>query len=236
MKKKLAVVIPFYNEEKSILRVVNEWISILNTKDMDLILVNDGSVDNSIKILKKIKKKYKNLFIINKKNGGHGSAIIKGYSYAVKKPYSFVFQTDSDEQFISKNFRKIWNQKNKKFDLILGNRKIRHDPLIRIILSRFILNPLLKSYFGRKTIDPNIPYRLIEINFLKRFLATINKNYVAPNILMTLFSKKKHSIVIDHFQRETGELSWSITRLFKFGLKLLFDLNDYKKKLKLHFK
>ena len=53
---------------------------------------------------------------------------------------------------------------------------------------------------------------------------------MAPNILMTLFSKKKHSIVIDHFQRETGELSWSITRLFKFGLKLLFDLNDYKKK------
>ena len=85
MKKKLAVVIPFYNEEKSILRVVDEWISILNTKSMDLILINDGSVDNSLKILKKIKKKYKNLIIINKKNGGHGSAIIKGYSFAVKK-------------------------------------------------------------------------------------------------------------------------------------------------------
>ena len=42
MKKKLAVIIPFYNEEKSILRVVDEWISILNTKDMDLILINDG--------------------------------------------------------------------------------------------------------------------------------------------------------------------------------------------------
>ena len=229
MKKKLAVIIPFYNEEESILKVINEWSSVINQNNMDLILINDGSNDNSLNLIKQTKKNFKNLILINKKNGGHGSAIIRGYNFAAKKKYKFIFQTDSDEQFVPKNFYKLWNKRNLKFDLILGNRKHRNDPLIRIILSKFILKPFLKNYFGKKTIDPNIPYRLMKIVFLNEFLKTIKKNYIAPNILMTLFSKKEHVVNIDHFKRETGDLKWPIIKLIKFGSRLLFDLHDYKK-------
>ena len=230
MKKKLAVIIPFYNEEENILNIINEWSTIINKNQMDLILINDGSTDKSLNLLKKNKKKYNNLILINKKNGGHGSAIIKGYSFAAKKNYKFVFQTDSDDQFTAKNFNNLWTKRNLKFDLILGNRKNRNDTLIRIFLSNYILKPFLKKYFGKKTIDPNIPYRLMNVNFLKKFLKTINKDYVAPNILMTLYSKNEYVVNIDHSIRITGELKWSIARLIKFGFKLLYDLYKYKKK------
>ena len=91
MKKKLAVIIPFYNEEENILNIINEWSTIINKNQMDLILINDGSTDKSLNLLKKNKIKYNNLILINKKNEGHGSAIIKGYSFAAKKNYKFVF-------------------------------------------------------------------------------------------------------------------------------------------------
>lgn len=231
MKKKLAVIIPFYNEKESILKIVSEWSTLINKNQMDLILINDGSTDESLNLLKRIKKKSKNLILINKKNGGHGSAIIKGYRFAAKNNYKFIFQTDSDEQFTAKNFNNLWIKRHSKFDLILGYRKKRNDTLIRIFLSSYILRPFLKNYFGKKTIDPNVPYRLMNVNFLKKFLKTIDKDYVAPNILMTLYSKNEHIVNIDHFIRKTGELKWSISRLIIFGFKLLFDLYTYKKKL-----
>ena len=101
--KKLAVIILFITK-KSILKVINEWSSVINQNQMDLILINDGSNDNSLKLIKQTKKNFKNLILINKKNGGHGSAIIRGYNFAAKKKYKFIFQTDSDEQFVPKIF------------------------------------------------------------------------------------------------------------------------------------
>ena len=69
----------------------------------------------------------------------------------------------------------------------------------------------------------------MKIVFLNEFLKTIKKNYIAPNILMTLFSKKEYVVNIDHFKREKGDLKWSLIKLIKFGSRLLFDLYDYKK-------
>ena len=59
MKKKLAVIIPFYNEKESILKIVSEWSTLINKNQMDLILINDGSTDESLNLLKRIKKKVK---------------------------------------------------------------------------------------------------------------------------------------------------------------------------------
>ena len=85
MRKKLAVVIPVYNEEESIKKVVNDWKKILPTKLFDLIIINDGSTDNTKSILSNFKKKIKNLIVINKKNAGHGKAVCDGYKFAIKK-------------------------------------------------------------------------------------------------------------------------------------------------------
>ena len=132
MKKKLAVIIPFYNEEESILKVINEWSSVINQNNMDLILINDGSNDNSLNLIKQTKKNFKNLILINKKNGGHGSAIIKGNNFAAKKKYKFIFQTDSDEQFVPKKFYPMMNEKIKYSILILRKAGLKRL-IIKII-------------------------------------------------------------------------------------------------------
>ena len=59
MSKELAVVIPVYNEEEAIKKVIDDWKKILPTKSFDLIIVNDGSTDNTKSILLDYKKKLK---------------------------------------------------------------------------------------------------------------------------------------------------------------------------------
>ena len=229
--KKLALVIPVYNEEKTIESVLINWGKILDSKEFDIILINDGSTDKTQDIILNLSKKVNNLHLINKKNEGHGSSIIKGYEYAIKENYKYIFQTDSDDQFSTNDFNKFWNLRNElnNIDIIVGSRIKRNDPIIRIFLSKVILRILIKLFFKKKLIDPNIPYRLMSRKFLFKFLQLNPKNYIAPNIIMSLYANSVLSLEVSHYKRIHGEIRWSIIKLFKFGLRLLKDLKSFRK-------
>ena len=137
--KQLAIIIPVYNEEENIEKVINDWRKILEKKKFDIIVINDGSKDKTKLILDKIKKKSSNIKVINKLNGGHGESIYLGYKYATKKKYKFIFQVDSDDQFSASDFKALWKLKDKSYDLIMGYRQYRKDPLLRIFLSKVVL-------------------------------------------------------------------------------------------------
>jgi len=195
---------------------------------MDLLFVDDGSKDNSVDIIKTYQKKIKNILLIEKINSGHGDTITKGYEFAIQKSYDYVFQVDSDNQFRSSDFKLLWSEQKKEFDLVLGNRKIRKDSFLRVFLSKVILRTIIFLLFSKNIQDSNIPFRLISVAFLKNFLKRLNFFPIAPNILMSIYSKKQQTIDIKHFEREYGEINWSIKKLFKFGLKLVYDLIKFK--------
>jgi undecaprenyl-phosphate 4-deoxy-4-formamido-L-arabinose transferase len=66
MKKELCVVIPLYNEEECILDVVLDWRNFLTNLDInfDIMVINDGSKDNSLKVLYDNFKKFKDIIIL----------------------------------------------------------------------------------------------------------------------------------------------------------------------------
>jgi dolichol-phosphate mannosyltransferase len=228
LRKKLAVIIPVYNEEDSIEKVVNDWKKILPPKLFDLVFVNDGSSDHTKSILLKCKKKIKNLIVINKINEGHGKAVCDGYNFAIKKKYKYIFQTDSDNQFFASDFKKLWNKKNDfNYDIILGNRFKRNDPFIRVFLSKFVLRLFLKILFNKNVIDPNIPYRLIRTSFMSEFIKLKPQSFIAPNIIMTLHAKKVIFVRVKHSKRSYGEIQWPLKKLINFGIILLKDLKRY---------
>lgn len=227
--KTLAIVIPVYNEEENIKKVIVDWSKILSNRLFDIIVINDGSKDKTKLILNKIKKKIHNLIIINKLNGGHGETIYLGYKYAVKKKYKFVFQVDSDDQFSAADFKSLWRLRNKPFDLITGYRLYRKDPLVRIFLSKVVLRIFFLIYFNKRIADANIPYRLMKHNFLEKFIRNSSKKYIAPNILMTLYAEKIISIKVKHFQRSKGVIRWPIKRLIYFGVRLIIEITEWKK-------
>ncbi len=228
MKKELAIIIPVYNEEIEIENVIKDWSKVLPQEKFDLILINDGSKDNTLSIILKQKKLIKNLILLDQKNQGHGKTICDGYIYASEKDYKFIFQTDSDGQFFSSDFSKIWeNRKKNDHDIILGERYKRNDPLLRIFLSKVILRTLLKVFFKKNINDPNIPYRLINSNFMRDFLTINPSRFIAPNIIMSIHAKKIFFTKVKHAKRMHGEIKWPLKKLFKFGISLFKDLKDY---------
>ncbi len=100
---KYSVVIPVYNSEKTIKRCI-ESITLQNRPDVEIIIINDGSTDETESICKALQTKYNNLIYICKKNGGVSSARNLGLSVANGE---FVMFVDSDDYVDNKCFDTI---------------------------------------------------------------------------------------------------------------------------------
>lgn len=110
---KYSVIVPIYNREKSIKKCVD---SILrqSEKDFELILVDDGSTDNSLKICKDFEKTDNRIIVIHKENGGVSSARNAGIDVARGKYVVFV---DSDD-YVDNNYLEILSSKDA--DLVIS--------------------------------------------------------------------------------------------------------------------
>lgn len=123
MKKNLSIIIPAYNTEDYIARCLD---SILFNKDiidlLDVIVVNDGSSDNTLKIAEKYQNIYPNsVRVIDKQNGGHGSTVNAGMDIAVGKFFKVI---DSDDWVNIRDFaRYVKYLGDADADIIVSNYK-----------------------------------------------------------------------------------------------------------------
>lgn len=225
----VSVVIPCFNEEEAIENAVRSCYDEIVSKidDSELVVVDDCSTDNTSRILLRLMNKFPKLRVIKPdKNGGHGKAVRLGYEAAKK---DWVFQTDSDNQFEFQDFWKLYSCKD-RHNFILGIRQNRNDPLHRLMLARIVrlTNQVL---FGTKINDANCPFRLIEKQTLHSLIEAINKDAVAPNILLSILAKKKgvqiKEVPVLHHKRKTGKVSIANLKLLKIcikGFKQLLEL------------
>lgn len=99
-KQKICIVIPAYNEEKRIERMLSGYIPYFenqkNELDVTFVIVANNCQDDTVGVCKKIQKKYPNLELLNFKQGGKGFALKEGYLHALKKPYDFIGFVDAD--------------------------------------------------------------------------------------------------------------------------------------------
>lgn len=118
--KVLSIVVPIYNVEKYLKRCLDSICVSEVLSDIEVILVNDGSKDNSIKIMKEYEKKYPNtIILIDKENGGHGSTINAGLKIARGKYFRVI---DSDDWVNSIDFIKfVKDLKESDADLVVTN-------------------------------------------------------------------------------------------------------------------
>ena len=164
---KLTVVLPVYNEEKSIELVIKEWMQVLQLEVPDqfrILVVDDGANDTTPEILKRLQREFGSLIHFRKENSGHGDSCLVGYKKAIELQTDWVLQIDSDYQCDPTFFNEFWAAtKNSK--VIMGRRVKRLDGLHRLAVTKMIS---LWLFFctGRYCPDPNVPYRLVEANYL----------------------------------------------------------------------
>jgi dolichol-phosphate mannosyltransferase len=145
----------------------------------------------------------------------------------------WIFQTDSDGQFVVAEFPLLWEQRHES-DLVLGVRAQRNDPTHRLLLTRAVR--LAASLLaGRRIQDVNTPFRL-----LRRFLWTelephIEPDTLAPNILVTLGAavrgRRIVNVPVTHLAREGGTSTLRTLRLVRFSLRGLGQLVAFRYRL-----
>lgn len=93
--KKLSFIVPVYNVEKYISQCLDSLLSQnIPLDDYEIIVVNDGSLDNSVNIIKNYQEKYKNIILVNKENGGLSSARNCGIEHSLGQ---YIWMVDSDD-------------------------------------------------------------------------------------------------------------------------------------------
>lgn len=125
MSKVLSILVPVYNTEKYLRRCLDSMVNESILDDLEIILVNDGSKDTSLEIMKEYKNKYSNsIVLVDKDNGGHGSTINKGLEIATGKYFRVL---DSDDWFDTYNFIiYVKKLRTEEADLVVTNYKQEH--------------------------------------------------------------------------------------------------------------
>jgi dolichol-phosphate mannosyltransferase len=179
----LAVVMPVYNEEACIFKVVASWEEELARQRIDfrMIVLNDGSRDGTAAILHRFRDRPR-IEIIDKENSGHGPTILQGYRRAARLA-EWVFQTDSDDEMKPSHFAELWRGRN-DFDALLAVRHRRRQPVSRRLTS-LGSRLTVALLFGRRVTDVNVPYRLIRASCLGRIIRQIPEDALTPNILIS---------------------------------------------------
>ena len=149
----ISVIIPCYNSEYYISNNLNKIYTFLKKKKLksEIVCINDGSTDNTLLILKKLKKKFNIKIINNKNNIGKSFSIIKGI---VNSKYKNIILIDSDITYF-KYLELIIFYLQKDYDLIIANRRLPE--------SRLIIKNKLKIYQLLRLIIGIIIGKLIEL-------------------------------------------------------------------------
>lgn len=233
----LYVVMPAYNEEKTIEQVVVSWAKVLkNGSKMSRIVVADsGSTDGTHEILMGLKKKIKQLEILENTKQFHGPKVIALYKYAIEKGADYIFQTDSDGQTDPKEFAEFWKNRL-EYDGVVGYRKKRGDGKARAFVEKVVCW-LLGLFFEVKVPDANAPFRLMSVVLVKKYIKRIPQDYALPNIIMTAyFARFNENIVfreVSFESRTKGTNSINMKKIFMIGFESIFSFFAFRKDMKI---
>ncbi len=225
-EEKIAFVIPAYNEEQNILKVIDEIKK--EFKSAKIIVVNDASKDNTSKIVLE-----KNVTCISHAfNMGYAMALQTGIKYAKSKGYKRVVQFDADGQHIATEARKLINKlEETKADIVIGSRFLEKDSYKQTFFRRVgtsIFSSLIKLFCKKKISDPTSGFQCLGEKAIERF-STFGKYPEFPDanlIIELLYSGFKiEEVPVKMRLREFGESMHSgILKPIKYMISILYTI------------
>ena len=226
--ERLCVVMPVYNEQEAIGKVLEKWDAALKTIGVDYEIrpYNDGSKDGSLAVMRDTADRLRSrIAVMDKPNGGHGNTILTGYRKAAADGFDWIFQVDSDDEMGPERFRDLWERRS-DFDFLVGIRDGRRQALPRKIIS-LVSRLCVRAFYGRGIWDVNSPYRLMRVSAFKDFFGQIPLTTFAPNVILSGLAAR-HGLRcfetrVPQHDRTTGEVSIKKWKLAKAAAKSLWQ-------------
>lgn len=217
---KTLVVIPAYNEALNIVKTVHDLE--LNAPDVDYVVVNDGSKDNTLEVLKKNHFNYIDGFC----NLGLFGAVQTGFKLALKEDYDVVIQFDGDGQHSAKYIEPLVKEIEKGNSIVIGSRFVDEKKpfTARMIGSRFIAGAI-KLVTGKTITDPTSGFRAYDKACIKDYALEMN-NPPEPDTLVYMLRKQRKikEIQVQMSEREFGESYLNLVNTIKYMSRMMVSI------------
>jgi len=210
MKKvsELSIFFPFWNEGKNLEQVISKAIPVAKkvADKWEIIMVDDGSSDNTAEVAKRLELKNPNLRLISHKpNRGYGAALKEGFKNA---KYNLVVFADGDNQF---DFSEVvrFLDKIEEADIVIGHRKKRVDNPFRHILMNLlkIWDLVLFGFYFR---DIDCGFKLFRKQALNKIMPLKSEGAMITTEILAK-AKKAHlkilQVEVNHYPRIYGDQS-----------------------------
>lgn len=233
-KPRVLVIIPAYNEEESILGVIDDLNH--NASEVDYIVINDGSTDSTPAVLAKNNIPHINLI----RNLGIGGAVQTGYKYALQNDYDIAIQFDGDGQHSAKYIAGLIAPiANNEADLVVGSRfKGETDGFKSSFMRRLginILSAVLKMSSTNTIKDVTSGFRAADKRVIELFSSYYPDDYPEPESLALVARKglKVTEVPVSMQERAGGTSSIkrldSVYYMIKVTLAVLIQTNIYER-------
>jgi len=214
---------PTFNEESSLREVVEKAIGVLEkiAPKWEIIIVNDGSQDETGKIAEKLAKKDRRIKVVHhSQNRGYGAALKSGF-YNAK--YEWIVFTDADGQFDFSQITKfIETQRKTGADLVIGYYLKRKVSFLRVLGSKLLWEPAVFLLFGLKVKDIDCGFKLLKKEVIEKIprLEAERGPFISSELLIKAkkLGFKIAEVEVHHYPRKAGRATGASLRVVLSGL------------------
>ena len=208
---KSIVIIPAYNEEKSIVKTVQDICE--HAPEFDYVIINDCSTDHTLSVCRKHHLHVLNLPV----NLGIGGAVQTGFLYAHKNGYDYAVQFDGDGQHDAQYLQKMRDYMiEQNADMLIGSRFLEKEGFQSTGMRRFgirYFSALIKLLTGQKITDPTSGMRMINRDILAMYSESYPKDYPEPESVVAIINSGKKVMEYPVIMRKRMEGTSSISPL-----------------------
>jgi polyisoprenyl-phosphate glycosyltransferase len=217
--KKISIVVPMYNEEKMVaifFNEINRVLATLPTYEFELIVVNDGSQDQTLALLKAQQQRQTNLVIVNlSRNFGHEPAVAAGIKTATGDA---VIPMDADLQDPPSLIRDLLEKFEAGFEVVNAKRKARHEDTFFKRFSAIKFYQLVGKLAGKIKIPQNVGhFRLISRRVADEVNRLSERNRVF-RIEVPFVGFKTTEVLFDRPKRAAGQTHYNLKSMLKLAV------------------
>ncbi len=202
----LSVFFPAYNDAPSLPKLIENTFAVLRAYvlDYEVIVVNDGSHDNTGEVLKQFERQYAPHMrvVTHAQNRGYGGALRSGFAAATK---DYVFYTDGDGQYDVLELPKLLDKIGPDVGLVNGYKLERHDPRHRILIGA-TYNAFARLLFRVQIRDIDCDYRLMRRDLLNGLRLTSTSGTICVELVrkLELLPVRVVEVGVHHYPRLHG--------------------------------
>lgn len=223
----ISLVIPVYNSSEFIEETVKVIFRDFTGYDFEIILVNDGSPDNSWSVIKQIASTHENITSINlSQNYGQHSAVLCGINNAKG---DYLVTLDDDLQNPPKEIHKLITKIQEGYDIVFAVFEQKKHASYRRLGSKLI------GYFNAKIFNKPKDITLTNFRIFTKEIANQLSEYktLYPYIpgLLLLQSRSIANVKTEHHSRKDGKSNYSLVKILKLVSRLLINYSSYPLKI-----